>query len=624
MMKKKLILVSVLTLFLICSCNNAKESDSVKSDKPSNITEKETATTASLPSEELTEEMLIEASSGVAVESMLVNSTVTDAGEIALVAYNACLLDYETTIDEYAYRLYSDKFDENYYKVTDPIPFDTLVPNRNTISMMKDYIEDKDGNLIDRRLTKNNEIVEQYGRKDGTTNDKVGINFASVGFYNFFSSFTSSDFVKGKEKNSFTLDTEHMQEPESLLLTAAAMTAGIAQTSLKSLTVYTDGYHITSYDATMEPVVNTDLIPGYIITQNMYAKGTIKGLGKDNEIVTRHFLKKKEGVKKQELEDILLKLKQGNYTETLSFQSRDDEGEVMSNKRRYQRVDNTMVVSELKADKYSVMDSYYITEDGKKQKLRYLNESFYREGKEVVNDIAFPDFDIDTVFFTETNGTYLFTMVDSGVSSLLASSFTDYEVKASLVSLEIKPEENSISLTMKGKGYTSSEFILQTVYSDIGTTDNGIDVNNLKSSDELTWKDLLSTEDYNLATSNIAEKYLNMIPTLNNGYFDVVATKYNNQLRLDYAIGNVYTLFDEDQNEILSRKETENYYSSRDTLYSYYQAALEKNEFVDVVSTKENEHITKLSAKKDTISLQVSIIEDATTRDLTFRIGAEL
>ena len=115
-----------------------------------------------------------------------------------------------------------------------------------------------------------------------------------------------------------------------------------------------------------------------------------------------------------------------------------------------------------------------------------------------------------------------------------------------------------------------------------------------------------------------------MIPTLNNGYFDATATKYNNQLRLDYILGNVYTLFDEDQNEILSKKETEKYYSFRDTLYSYYQSALEKNGFSDIVSTKENEHITKLTAKKEVLSLQVSIIEDATTRNLTFRIGVEL
>ena len=623
MMKKKLILASLLTIALLCSCNNGKESSFVNSGKPSNATEKET-TTPSLPSEELTEEMLIEASSGVAVESKLVNSTVTDAGEIAIVAYNSCLLDYETTIDEYAFRLYSDKFEEGYYKVTDPIPFDTLEPNRNTISMMRDYIEDNDGFLVDRRLTKRNEIVDKYGRKDGTTNDKVGVSFSTVGFYNFFSSFTASDFVKGETKNTFVLDTEHMQEPESLTLTASALTAGIAQTALNSLTVYTDGYHITSYDAVMEPVVNTDLIPGYVITQNMYARGTLKGIGKDDDFVTRHFLKKNEGTKQQKLEDILLKLKQGNYTETFSFQSRDDEGEAVNAKRRYQRVDSTMVVSELKNSKYSVTDSYYITEEGKKQKLRYLNDSFYKEGKEVVNDIAFPDFDIDTVFFTETDGTYLFTMVDSGVGSLTASAFTNYEVKANLVSLEIKEEENTVSMTMKGKDNTSSEFVLKTVYSDIGTTDNGIDVNNLKSSDELTWKDLLSKKEYNLATSNIAEKYLNMIPTLNNGYFDATATKYNNQLRLDYILGNVYTLFDEDQNEILSKKETEKYYSFRDTLYSYYQSALEKNGFSDIVSTKENEHITKLTAKKEVISLQVSIIEDATTRDLTFRIGVEL
>ena len=623
MMKKKLILESVLTIALLCSCNNGKESSSVNSGKPSNTTEKET-TTPSLPAEELTEEMLIEASSGVAVESKLVNSTVTDAGETAIVAYNSCLLDYETTIDEYAFRLYSDKFEEGYYKVTDPIPFDTLKPNRNTISMMRDYIEDNDGFLVDRRLTKKNEIIDKYGRKDGSTNDKVGVSFSTVGFYNFFSSFTASDFVKGETKNTFVLDTEHMQEPESLTLTASALTAGIAQTALKSLTVYTDGYHITSYDAVMEPVVNTDLIPGYVLTQNMYARGTLIGIGKDDVFVTRHFLKKNEGTKKQKLEDILLKLKQGNYTETLSFQSRDDEGEAVNAKRRYQRVDSTMVVSELKNSKYSVTDSYYITEEGKKQKLRYLNDSFYKEGKEVVNDIAFPDFDIDTVFFTETDGTYLFTMVDSGVGSLTASAFTNYEVKANLVSLEIKEEENTVSMTMKGKDNTSSEFVLKTVYSDIGTTDNGIDVNNLKSSDELTWKDLLSTKEYNLATSNIAEKYLNMIPTLNNGYFDATATKYNNQLRLDYILGNVYTLFDEDQNEILSKKETEKYYSFRDTLYSYYQSALEKNGFSDIVSTKENEHITKLTAKKEVLSLQVSIIEDATTRNLTFRIGVEL
>ena len=54
-------------------------------------------------------------------------------------------------------------------------------------------------------------------------------------------------------------------------------------------------------------------------------------------------------------------------------------------------------------------------------------------------------------------------MVDSGVGSLTASAFTNYEVKANLVSLEIKEEENTVSMTMKGKDNTSSEFVLKTV-----------------------------------------------------------------------------------------------------------------------------------------------------------------
>lgn len=612
----------LLSASLFCSCNGNKESEKSDSSKGTTDSEKNTSTSNSEinKSDELTWDMLYEVSDGVSVESQIIRSSTTDAGDDVdnIVTYNSCLLDYETTSEEYSYRLYSDSYDEDYYKESDPIPYDSLKPTRNSLSLMRDYIKGKDGLLVDKRLTRNNTLVNKYGRKDGSTSDTVGIDFITSGFYNFFYSFSPADFRKGDEKYSFVLDTENMQEPTSLAYTASALTAGMSETSLKNLTLYTDGYHIISYEAEMEPVIADDWFPGVIYTFKTYAKGNIIAFGKDDETVTKHFLKASEKSEDEKLKSAFDNLKIGNYTENVTLKTKGEDKNGIET-FEYRRVSNTMAV--LSSDE--ITSAYYVTNENKKQKLRYLNGGYYKDGGETVADSLFPTFDISTALFEkEEDGKYSFSMVDTGVMDCYASLFTDYTITATMKSLVISIEDDTITVDIDGKDSNNSSIQLTAVYSNIGSTDNGIDINNLKSMDDLTWKDILSSEDYSLCTSEISEAILNLIPLLNNGYFDAVASTYHNQLRLDYSIGNVYSLFDADQNGILSKKETESYYSFRDGLYSLYQSALEKNGFTNITSTKENDHVTSMNATNASLSITITMLEnDSTKRDITFRIA---
>ncbi len=611
----------LLTTTLFCSCNGKKQSENSGSSKETNdsTSYSDTVKSETSKSEELTWDMLYEASDGIAVESQIIRSSTTDAGDDVdnIVTYNSCLLDYETTSEEYSYRLYSDIYDEDYYKDSDPIPYDKLNPTRNSLYLMRDYVQGKDGKLIDKRLTRNNAIVSTYGRKDGSTSETVGIDFASVGFYNFFFSLSPTDFKKGNEKYSFVLDTENMQEPTSLAYTAVALTAGMSETSLKSLTLYTDGYRITSYEAEMEPVVADDWLPGVIYTFKTYAKGNIIAAGKGDETVTKHFLKKNEKTEDENLKASFERLKSGNYTETLSIKTKGDDE--TSEVTKYKRNNNTIAV----LSSEEITSAYYLTDENKKQKLRYLNGGYYKDGGETVADSLFPTFDISTAMFDKTeDGKYHFSMIDTGVMDCYASLFTDASITATINELDISISSDTITVLMKGKDNTNSSFELTSVYSDIGNTDNGIDINNLKSMDDLTWKDILSIEDYQMSIEKITEENLNKIPLLNNGYFDVSANTYQDQLRFDYSIGNVYSLFDEDQNGIISKKETEAYYTFRDNLYSLYQSSLEKNGFMNITSTKENDHVVSMSATNPSFSVTVSMLEkDSTKRDITFRIA---
>ncbi len=600
----------------IASCNEGKKENTSTSETP--ISEKESESEKT-KSQDLTWDMLYEVSYGVAVESQIIRSSVTDAGDDIdnIVTYNSCLLDYETTMEEYSYRLYSDHYDENHYKESDPIPYENLHPTRNSLSLMRDYIQGKDGCLLDKRLTKDNKIVTSYGRKDGSTSDTVGINFSSSGFYNFFTAFSPSDFTKGTKEYSFVLDSENMEDPSSLNETAVALTAGLNQTALKSLTLYTDGYHITSYEAELEPVVDDALIPGYVYTFNTYVKGNIIAYGKDDKTVTKHFLKVSEKGEDEKLNSALLSLNQGNYTEKVTLKTKGEE-KTQESSVEYRRDGNTM--SHLLNDE--IVDGYYVTEDNKKQKLRYLNSGFYKDGSEIVNDTPFATFDFSTALLEKKDGNYSFSLIDSGVMDFTSSLLTDYPTDYTLYEFTADILDSSITIVMKGRDKNNDSVEMSVIYSDITTTDNGIDIEHLRTMDDLTWKDLLSSEDYKLASENITEDSLNSIPLLNNGYFDVDVRVYQSILKLDYEIGNAYSLFDLDQNGILSKKETEEYYSYRDKLYATYQKALVKNGYTDIAETKENDHIISMTSHKDSVSLVISMPEkDTTTRDISFRIA---
>lgn len=606
---------------LFCSCEKGNGSDTTSSIEDSSSFSE--GKSDSIKSEELTESMLYEASYGVAVESQIVHSSTTDAGDDVdnIVTYNSCILDYETTANEYSYRLYSDIYDENHYKDTDPIPYENLNPNRKSLSMMRDYTVSKDGMLLDKRLTKDNTIVTYFGRKDGSVNETVGISYTTSGFYNFFSAFSSSDFKKGEEKYSFILDTENVLDASALSEAAVCMTAGLNTTALKSLTLYTDGYHITSYEAELEPVVADDWIPGVVYTFKTFMKGNIIAIGKDDSTVTKHFLNVIDKSEDEKLKSAIDSLKLGNYTEKVTF-NRKGEDETKQSEVEYQRVGNTMCL--LSSD--GVKSGYYVTEASKRQNLRYLNGGYYKDGSEVVNDIPFASFDMSLSLFDKTDdGKYHFSMVDTGVLDCTSSLFADGLSSSALNDVVIEVKDNSVVVSLKGKDSMNASFEATVTYSDIGTTDNGIDIEHLESMDDLTWKDILSPDDYLYVTENINEDILNQIPLLNNGYFSVTPSLYNAKLRFDYSLGNVYSLFDEDQNGILSKKETENYYVFRDNLYSLYQVSLAKKGFENISFSKENDHIISMETENEDVSLTITILEkDATSRDLAFRIAVSI
>ncbi len=619
---KKQISYSLVSLLLVTALSSCGDKKSEGTEKPTSPTETITPTTDTKKTEELTEAMLYRASAGIAVESQLVRSTITDNGEVQIVMYNSSYLDFETTIDEYAYRLYSDRYDDKQYKVSDPIPYDRLQPSRNTVSLMRDYVSDSEGMLIDKRISADNHIVRSYGRLDGTTNEKVGISFTTSGFYNPFYSFTASDFVKGEKPYSFVLDIENMQDPASLPFVTSCLTAGSSESELQSLTLYTDGTDITSYEAKMTPIANTDLVPGYTYTFNMSVVGTIVAMGKTDEKVTAHFLKEREGEKIEELESLFTSLRKGNYTEKITYHSRDDEGDFARDvDKTYLKTDHSMVV---RASDGTIEEAYYLDGNNRKQRLRYQDGSFYKDGATIVNNSVNPTFSLDSRFFVKDGEDYVFTMLDSGIVSLDSADFSSLERKGTISELRITPENNSYRFIVKGRDNNGAGFTNTSLFSEIGTTENGIDPDNMKSVNDMSWKELLSSSDYETAKEFLTEAKFNALPTLKNGYSEVTASLYKDStLRLDYNVGNWFELFDEDSNQVPSKTENEKYYTFRDVLYRSYENALSDTaKTSSLEETEENEHITGVTMQYDGFSLTLKILEkDMEKRDITFRIS---
>lgn len=622
-MKKQIryTLVSLLSIMFLASCGEQKSEGTEKTTENTTDT---APVTEIQKTDELTEAMLYQASEGIAVESQLVRSTITDNGEIQIVMYNSSYLDYETTLDEYSYRLYSDRYDNGQYKVTDPIPYDKIQPSRNTISLMRDYVSDSDGKLIDKRITSDNRIVKSYGRMDGTTNDKVGISFTTSGFYNPFYSFTATDFVKGDEAYTFVLDKENMQDPASLPYVTNCLTAGTSESELESLTLYTDGTKITSYEAKMTPIANTELVPGYTYTFGMSVVGTIVAMGKTDDKVNVHFLKERTGEKDEKIEALFTSLKNGNYTEKVSYHSRDEEEDFGHDEEKtYRKNASTMTVSDKDGD---IEEAYYLDQTGRKQRLRYLDGSFYKDGSTIVNDSVNPTFSIDSRFFEKDGDDYVFSMLDSGLVSLPSEDFSSLGRKGTVSELRIHPDGDSYLFTVKGRDNSGANFTNTSLFSDIGTTENGIDPSHLKSVDEMSWKELLSSSDYQTASSFLSEEKLSELPTLKNGYSDVSASLYRETtLRIEYNVGNWFELFDEDSNGVPSKDENEKYYLFRDALYQNYEEALEKTGKVSSVQeTRENGHITEVAMMYGDWTLSLRVLEkDMEKRDITFRISLQ-
>lgn len=615
-------LFSIVFVCSLCSCGtkmDASSKESVDSSDASSI-----SSDVEVKTKELTSTMLDEVSYGISVESQIVRSSITDNGEVQIVMYNSCYLDYEATLDEYSYRLYSEKYDDGMYSLNDPIPYENIAPSRNNISLMKDYTVDKDGMLIDKSLTIDNKLVETYGRLDGTTSDKTGISFATAGLYDFFAGLQVSDFKNGAVDYSFVLDTTNIDDPSVLETASKALTAGTSDNSLQSLTIYTDGKHITSYEATMVPTVNTDLVPGYTYTFGITVKGNIVSYGADDPKVNAHFIKAKTGEKISALESLFESLKAGNYTEKVVYSYRDDD-EVL-NQTYVNSVDQKSKISILyTGDGETTETSAYLYKtDNRIQKLKKINGHYYKDGDEVLNSDNIPDFNISSLMFTEADGKYSFSSLYSGVSSFMMKTITSTDLNGNISSLTIDLNDSKKAVINVNSNHSSCTI----EFSDIGTTDNKLDEADVKNVDELTYKDLLSDEDYKTATSLIDESTLDMIPTLGKGYSTLTCSTYNSELRIDYAIGNWYDLFDDDGNHIPSSKENEKYYTFRDELFSYYALKLTDASFAEASYQDENSHHVSFSTSKTvdskTLSVSVKFILGDTNRDITYRVSISL
>lgn len=334
--------------------------------------------------------------------------------------------------------------------------------------------------------------------------DGSSLRFGGSGFDEGFQDLYSEIITKGDAKREFVVTVLNDDDRANLEALGHGL-IGDFSAALKSLTLYTDGYKVTSFVADYKPYAADSSTQ---ITYHVEGNFNVVGEG-----VKVKEVKPFDEVGENKLTKAFSKLKDYNFTENTKYYS---DG-VLSGEVDVKVNQNVIDYHQYNwaYGQNATLHKAYYQEGSKVMVAREINGDFYQYGtgyKDKNMSSFLPSMQISAAVFDEnSDGTYSIKKVVPSISpSTIAYNVFSF---SNVDDLTIKIEDSKITLTNVG-----IDFKEETVITNIGTTNVSIDTQNVKEDcSSLTWKDLFfeQEEAYDALVDYVKdESILSLIPTL--------------------------------------------------------------------------------------------------------------
>ena len=399
-------------------------------------------------------------------------------------------------------------------------------------------------------LSIDNTVVETpvenvAAQEEGSTDTEPYVAFSESYSSGLFSALHASDFAEDTSKRIAISSKEkayvlNITDTTSAALKAASVAFNYFSfgsnlgVEMKDIYVVTDGTKITKLIGDADTTIVMNFMGQEMkILYTAYSYLNVTASGSDVTVKNTEALTTTPDTA---LDTLFKSMKNGNYTEnaTLTY--------VTSNTTY-----NYSWTAKETASTYTYTSE--VTQNGKKatvsnqniilQKNNYLYnlKTYGDKGTYATSSsgTALPKFDLDAHFFTkQADGSFVFKASDYA-DIILTYDTTDFTYgdsfllgKSTISEITVKVEEGGFELKTTGSvvlktGDTfTTEFDIH--YSAIGTTTDGFDATDVKTtSDDLTWKDLFSSDtNYSKVCTNVGGEdfLLKNLPTMGGSFFE--------------------------------------------------------------------------------------------------------
>lgn len=433
-MKKRNVLF-LLPLLILCSCRETTSSD----------TSTNTADTSSSvqKTNQLTEEMINTAATGYGVSQQVqakIKLSYTDPSTnktVTNMSYSSYMTDFESTDNVYHVKKGVSTTDTN----TDPVDPDKV----ENVATEYYYVPEEDSTGEDGvlyaaqgQLNLNNEIeysgLYKYA-SDGETKELV--EWAEY-FKPFFQNMEASDFEKVKdEKYTFTFAIDESDTDETLLSKGsliATQLMGAPGLQIESLTLHTDGYKLTEFEAVFQPYTYTGTtydssynVINYTVEETFNITGNFSALGASNI----KGLTIASGDEIDGFASAMNSLKNGNFAVTsASYESPDLDG-LYNNKAstsysasstetsfEYWTTSSSTTETPLRTGYFTDDEHLYAAkqiQDASNNVNWYLTNTYT---KATIKDTFVPSFKISSLLFEETDEMQTYRLKDEYLTSV--------------------------------------------------------------------------------------------------------------------------------------------------------------------------------------------------------------
>ncbi len=407
------------------------------------------------------------------------------------------------------------KIGSNIYEFTTYKSADVGSAKKNSVTTSGQYAPYNDKDIKNSYLSVGELGLDNKIAKYYVTSGSTYLKWMDAGYYNPFTEFSSSDFVKDSDNpNNFTLQTNANTSKDGLNALGASLSGQIGL-DVKSFTLKTNGISATGYD-----IVFNDVSTSYG-TMHIYASGTITDIGYD--LVTP--IKPVSGNLIPELDQALANYQTLSYKAEATLSNKIIKAEICQNGLNYDYY-------HLNGEKYA---NYGYYQKGKNvQGITKIGDTYY-EDSDPINDVLFsqvvPTMAISSVFFTESDEStadkkvYKFNNAYKDVVTKDSATFAI--LKGSVVGdLSIILEKDKLTFYNVLSDSANETY----TYYDLGKVDDF--TKDIQSDCSLlTWSDLLSNQPTDLEklySNTISKEYLDLIPTVG-GKRSLVTLNFNAQ-----------------------------------------------------------------------------------------------